>query len=54
VHVERDANTAKFWLKPVRLERSGGFNRREIAQIEELVEQNRGGLMRSWNAFFGS
>jgi Domain of unknown function (DUF4160) len=54
VHVERDANTAKFWLKPVRLERSGGFGRREITAIEKLVEQNREALVRSWNEFFGS
>lgn len=25
VHVERDRQTAKFWLQPVRLERSGGL-----------------------------
>jgi hypothetical protein len=25
VHVERDDNSAKFWLGPVRLENSGGF-----------------------------
>jgi len=30
VHVERDRNTAKFWLDPVRLQNSGGFGRTEI------------------------
>ena len=30
VHVERDAQIAKFWLKPVRLEDSGGFKRVEL------------------------
>ena len=25
VHVERDDNSAKFWLSPVRLQSSGGF-----------------------------
>jgi hypothetical protein len=25
VHVERDEDSAKFWLSPVRLQSSGGF-----------------------------
>lgn len=53
VHVERDDGTAKFWLDPVRLERSGGFGRREINQIQHLVDENREHLLRSWNEFFG-
>jgi Protein of unknown function (DUF2442)/Domain of unknown function (DUF4160) len=40
VHVERDDKVAKFWLEPVRLERSGGFSRREIRRIQEMVGQN--------------
>jgi hypothetical protein len=40
VHVERDDKVAKFWLSPVRLERSGGFSRREINRIQDLVETN--------------
>jgi len=53
VHVERDANTAKFWLDPVRLARSGGFGRREVQRIQKLVEQNEVYLLRSWNDYFG-
>lgn len=52
VHVERDDNVAKFWLDPVRLERSGGFRRVEIQRIQRLVEQNRERLLRSWNEYF--
>ncbi len=52
VHVERDDETAKFWLDPVRLQSSGGFGRREINQIQRLVEKNREQLLRSWNEFF--
>src|SRR5436190_6760940 len=33
IHVERDDKVAKFWLEPVRLERSGGFTRREINRV---------------------
>jgi hypothetical protein len=52
VHVERDDNLAKFWLDPVRLQRSGGFRRVEIQRIQRLVEQHRERLLRSWNEYF--
>lgn len=52
VHVERDANIAKFWFDPVRLQNSGGFSRTEINRIQKLVEENRVALLESWNEFF--
>lgn len=52
VHVEREDNTAKFWLNPVRLQASGGFSRTEINRILRLVEENREHLLRSWDEFF--
>jgi uncharacterized protein DUF4160 len=52
IHVERDANTAKFWLDPVRLQSSGGFSRTEINRIQELVEENREVLLERCNEFF--
>jgi Domain of unknown function (DUF4160) len=54
VHVERDDKVAKFWPEPVRLERSGGFSRREIHRIQQMVEQNVEALLRSWNEYFES
>ena len=52
IHVERDANKAKFWLDPVRLQNSGGFSRQEINRIQSLVEQNRDHFLRRWNEYF--
>ncbi len=52
IHVERGDNTAKFWLDPVRLQNSGGFNRSEINRIQKLVEGNRECLLRSWDEYF--
>ena len=49
VHVERDNKTAKFWINPVRLERSGKFARSEINKIQALVENNVALLMVKWN-----
>ena len=52
VHVERDDCEAKFWLDPVRLERSRGFKRKEINRIRDLVEEHREQLLEGWNEFF--
>jgi hypothetical protein len=40
VHVERDDKTAKFWLRPVRLQDSGGFSRVEISRVTRIVGEN--------------
>jgi hypothetical protein len=53
VHVEREEGKAKFWLEPVRLERSHGFGRAEIGRIERLVAQNAVFLLRAWHEYFG-
>ena len=52
VHVERDDNTAKFWLDPVRLQSSGGFKPTEVRRIQRLVEHHREALLRSWDDYF--
>ena len=52
VHVERDDKIAKFWLEPVRLERSGGFKSQELNRIRILVEENRKQLRKGWDDYF--
>ena len=53
MHVERDHCEAKFWLDPVRLERSHGFSAKEINRLNELIEQHESDLQEKWNEFFG-
>jgi uncharacterized protein DUF4160 len=52
VHVSRDDCEAKFWLDPVRLERSRGYSRAEIRQIEAIVRKNQPTLLGGWNDHF--
>ena len=52
VHVEHDANIAKFWLDPVRLAHSGGFARAEIKRVETLVREHAGQLRQAWDEYF--
>ena len=52
IHIERDDKTAKFWLDPVRLQRSGGFSRREINRIQRLIRENQERLLQRWSEYF--
>lgn len=52
IHVERDEKVAKFWLDPIRLQRSGGFSRREINRLEEFLHTYHGRLLEAWNEYF--
>jgi Domain of unknown function (DUF4160) len=54
IHVERDDRIAKFWLNPVRLTRSGGFNRGELSEVESHVIANAPMLQEAWNEYFGA
>lgn len=53
IHVEREDKIAKFWLAPVRLHSSGGFNRTEISRMQKLVIKYRQQMMEAWNEYFG-
>lgn len=37
VHVDRDACSAKFWLRPVGLARSSGFSAKELGEVQRIV-----------------
>jgi hypothetical protein len=52
VHVERKGRIAKFWLFPVRLERSGGLRRNEISEIHRILLSHQEELQEAWNEYF--
>ena len=54
VHVEHEDRVAKFWLDPIRLERSGGFSRAELARIQRLLLENEASLIEAWDEYFHS
>ena len=53
IHVEHDANVAKFWLDPVRLARSHGYRRADLRDINRLVNEHVEKLLEAWNEYFG-
>jgi hypothetical protein len=53
VHVDRDANSAKFWLKPVRFVRNLSFSSRELRRIERIIAEHEQELLEAWHDYFG-
>jgi len=48
VHVERDANTCKFWLSPLILARNHGFAAHELTRIRRLIERHHERILEEW------
>lgn len=54
VHVDRDDETAKFWLAPVALAYNIGFRARELRDIQRIVSERSAELLEAWNDYFGT
>ena len=52
IHVESAENYAKFWLQPVAITRSVGYNSKELHHIRQLVVLYRELFLEKWNEFF--
>jgi hypothetical protein len=54
VHVDRDDQSAKFWLSPIRLALNLGFSPQELRRIRYMLVDNENSLMEKWNERFGN
>lgn len=54
VHVDRDDQSAKFWLGPVALAGNLGFSARELRRIEQMLREREEELLEAWDGYFGS
>ena len=52
VHIDRDDQSAKFWLRTVALARNLGFNPRELRRIERLIIEHQHQLLEVWDEYF--
>ncbi len=52
IHVQADSKLAKFWLQPVNLASSIGFNAKELNQLLGLVREHETLFLGAWNDFF--
>ncbi len=54
MHVDREGQSAKFWLDPdVALVEARGFSRKELRDVERLTRENLEALRHEWDAFCG-
>ena len=53
IHVESGENYAKFWLRPVELAKSVGYNSSELTRLRRLVEAHEAFLLEKWHEHFG-
>ena len=52
VHVEAGDSWVKFWLEPVELADSKGFNASRLREIRERVEEKRVTYLEKWHEHF--
>ena len=52
VHVDRDDQSAKFWLSPVSFVRNCGFSEVELRRIADLLEHHERQLLEAWHEWF--
>jgi len=48
VHIGKDGNEAKFWIKPIKAAREGRFRPVDLRDIERIIEDNLEFLLSAW------
>ncbi len=55
VHVHRAGSEAKFWLEPkVGLARDYRMSRRQLREVEEIIERRANEFISAWTRYFGA
>lgn len=54
VHVDRDDQSAKFWINPVTLAWNFGFAAHELNRIEGIVREHQKQLLEAWYGHLGT
>jgi Domain of unknown function (DUF4160) len=54
VHVDRDDQSAKFWLAPIALAVNLGFSPAELRRLGRLVAEHQDLLLEKWHERFPS
>jgi Domain of unknown function (DUF4160) len=53
IHVRRGGGEAKFWINPVSVAWSRGFDARTLRELTEAIENNVTLFERAWDEYFG-
>ncbi|MCE7914689.1 MAG: DUF4160 domain-containing protein [Nitrosomonas sp. PRO4] len=55
VYIASEVGEAKFWLKPkIELTRNFGYSRKQLKEIESLIEVRYDELISAWRQHFSS
>ena len=55
VHVISGDGEAKFWLEPdIELAKNYHYTRKQLKEIEEMIEEHRGEIICAWQQHFGN
>jgi len=54
VHVDRDDQSVKFWLRPVQLATNLGFSPHELRRVQRIVEAHQQAFLEAWNDHLSS
>jgi hypothetical protein len=52
IHIESEGNYALFQLKPIELEKSVGYNVKEIGEIKNVITANYKLISEKWDGYF--
>lgn len=53
IHVDKGNGSAKFWLNPVKLASSSGFEDNTLSDLHKKVVAEQQAFLRAWHEFFG-
>jgi hypothetical protein len=48
VHIEKDSYAAKFWVNPIHCAVDGGFNRRDLRRITQIIAARQQEIIDKW------
>ena len=54
IHVHKDGNEAKIWLRDMTVATSYGYPARELNGIIQVARENQGAFLEAWNDHFGA
>jgi len=52
IHVQTTEKYAKFWLVPIQLADSFGYNKKDLQRIQNIIEEHSEQLREAWNEYF--
>ena len=52
IHILRDNNQAKIWLRTLEVEYNRGFNQKNLTQIIAITRDNQAKFLEAWHAHF--